>query len=211
MSMEVVGDNLFIGQSDGGIYRCNLTSGDECVRVLYYENYRITGKAYDKQGDCLYVTLKAKYFSEEISSKLWRYTLRFKKIRRIYTYDYEHKWNSGLTAVHIDYDAVWAGTNFGIIKCPLIENYASQVHCQEFYSTSTWDSIFNFFSKPVFQNNHVHHIGSKNGYIYSSMTKLSGKLSGSTTEMWKCDPKKPDSCRMEFVLPDHTRSFLILD
>lgn len=193
-SLLVVNDGLFIGQTIGDLYYCQLDSSIECNQKLSL--LRIIGISYDSISNHIYV---ATWFGELTRCKLdssdGNIVTDCKRV-----YKCKAPTTAGLTAVHVAYNAVWLGTEKGVLlKCPLTE-IKDVLECLEF-DVIEWHKLKIPPSEPT-----IYSFGSRNDeFLYAA-------LSGSgRNDVWACDPDAPKSCQTNFTLPLATKSFLIVN
>lgn len=146
LSMVTVKNQIYVGRSDGVLWRCSPDARDNCE--IYYGGFgKIRGVGYDSKNDEIYVSM---------NSHLMRCSPTG-TCRSVYMNE-----ESYLTAVNVAFNSIWLGTKNGpLLKCPLITE--GDVQCYEF-DKPIWSLIK--LSRAT-----ITHIDSKDGYLYASLTR----------------------------------------
>lgn len=171
LSMVVAKDYIYAGRSDDIMWRCSANDRNNC------ENFnrpgsKITGLDYNPKDGKIFASLS--------SGTVWRCSANFSD-----SCDDIYRLGDGLTAIKVDHDFIWVGTEGGkLMKCPMARGRGKS--CDEF---------------AAFDEDNVVAIGAASGFLY---------VNSKSNKMWQCEPDKPESCRSIFSTPTGSGPFVIV-
>lgn len=184
---------IFLGRSDGVLWRCFAELSDKC-ELFYKASGKITGLDYDYYHNTIYASLWEGYLlrcpvslpGEVVSCKVL----------------HEMK-DDKLTAVHVAYDVVWLGTGKGHLFACSSENIEKEIVLDDDFHWIYDDEEFSCFPfDKSAEPTSIVNIASRRKYLYISLAN---------NNVLQCDFKGITSCEIVFKTQNGTESFITVN